>query len=124
MIRKLKPLKQILAENPDYEFEINGKIILKNSEIPTILFRYFGKTVTVYYNGGCNGFFVCDDGYIYHESWFEPIKEKVQYYQVMYDFEDVLYIEDRLYKSESDFIKINPKANIVQLIPCGEPVDE
>jgi len=124
MIRKLKPLKQILAENPDWELLNNGSISVGRCTIPQDCFYMFGTETKVMDEEKCPTVYIDKYGRGFPKSWFEPIKEKVQYYQVMYEFRGALYVDDRLHKSESDFIKINPEEKFIQLIPYGEPVDE
>jgi hypothetical protein len=125
MIRKLKPLKQILAENPDYEFNGNGDILMKYKNIGSPMFRVFGGEVDVSKSVFHTDIYIDHKGRQYHESWFEPIKEKVQYYQVMYrNVDGDLFVCNQLVKSKEQFEKKFKALKLIQLIPCGEPVDE
>jgi hypothetical protein len=116
MIRKLKPLKQILAENRD-DYCV-ALLYIRNAgcELEGV------DAYPTYPNG-----FICKNGNYYSEEFLEPVKkkEKVQYYQVMYrNVDGDLFVCNQLVKSKEQFEKKFKALKVIQLIPCGEPVDE
>lgn len=69
MKRKLKPLHQILKENPDYYFDEDGNLEVQTGFISRNTLRLFGKEVEIKSNN-----------IKYNPTWLEPLPEKKKVY--------------------------------------------